>query len=102
MELDDNSQINDEQRRLAETKKLVLQPMHPNITPENTANPNDTSSINTQPIANIASDTEQNSAPIKPAKTTSTSNKKHTAIFASVILISAGLVFIVGLAIAYL
>lgn len=106
MEFDNNTQINDEQRHLAEAKKLVLQPIHSNITPEETASPNDTSSINMQPIANIESDTEQNATLIQPAGTIDTlddkDNKKQTIILASATVVSAGLIFIVGIAIAYL
>ena len=106
MEFDNNTQINDEQRRLAEAKKLVLQPIHSDIAPESTANANDTSSINISPIANIESDTEQNATLIQPAGAIDTldkqDNKKQTIIFASATVISAGLIFAVGIAIAYL
>jgi hypothetical protein len=106
MEFDNNTQIDDERRRLAEAKKLVLQPIHSDIVPESTANANDTSSINISPIANIESDTEQNAAPIQPAGAIDIldkkDNKKQTIIFASATIASAGLIFAVGIAIAYL
>lgn len=60
MEFEKDTPISDEQRRLAETKKITLQPVHANITPDDISDSEIANShINGQPIANVHNDIEQ-------------------------------------------
>ena len=61
--------VSDEERRLAENKKLTLEPLHADIAPE----PPSDSEIATRhiiepAISNVANDIEQNEAPIQPSQ----------------------------------
>lgn len=60
MEFEKDAPISDEQRRLAETKKVTLQPVHEGVTPDDISDSQIANShINGQPIANTQNDTEQ-------------------------------------------
>lgn len=68
MEFDNNAPVSDDQRRLAESKKITLQPVHTDVQPDG---PADTEIVarhlNEPAIANIETDTEQNIAPLQPS-----------------------------------
>jgi hypothetical protein len=83
MEFDNNSPVSDDQRRLAETKRITLQPMHVDIAPEPIPEAEAAASYASQPMAaNIDIDTEQNASLIQPSKglvSNARSNSRHTA-----------------------
>lgn len=60
MEFEDNRPTSDADRRLAEAKKLTLQPLHTDIAPDA---PTDSEiaarHVNEPPIANVSTDTEE-------------------------------------------
>lgn len=68
MEFDDNKSTGDTERRLAESKKLTLQPIHDQIEVES---PNDdevaSRHLAEPPIKNASNDTEQDSSTIVPS-----------------------------------
>ncbi len=69
MEFEDNKPVSDEDRRLAEAKKLTLQPVHANIAPESISDSEIANRHVTEPaISNIASDTEQAAPQVMPTK----------------------------------
>jgi hypothetical protein len=68
MEFDNNTPVSDEQRRLAESKQITLQPVHADIQPEDQSDSEiATRHINEPAIANIENDTEQNKEPLRPS-----------------------------------
>jgi hypothetical protein len=68
MELDTNSPVSDEQRRLAESKKLTLQPVHSEVIPEDLPDAEIAARHMNEPaIANAKNDTEQDVAVIQPS-----------------------------------
>jgi hypothetical protein len=68
MEFEKNtSQVSDEQRRLAETKKLTLRPIHEDIAPEDMPDSQLVASHLTGPaLQNAPNDMEQSSRPLQP------------------------------------
>lgn len=72
MEFDDNTNstpITDEQRRLAATKKVTLQPVHGDVSPAGQTDAEIAAHHLASPaIANVPNDTEQNKRPIMPSK----------------------------------
>jgi hypothetical protein len=69
MELNNNSPVSDEQRRLAEAKKVTLQPLHADIRPEDRPDAEIVAQhMHETPLANIPSDTEQDTMPVQPSK----------------------------------
>lgn len=63
--------ITDEDRRLAESKKLTLNPIHNRITSDDVPDEQiATNHLVNPPIANAPNDTEQDSQPIKPVSGT--------------------------------
>ena len=61
--------ITDEQRRLAESKKLTLDPIHTRVVTDDVPDEQlATNHLVSPPIANVPNDTEQNSQPIQPAQ----------------------------------
>lgn len=64
MEFDNNSPVSDEQRRLAETKRVTLQPIHANVEPEATPDAEIAAHASEPPVGNITIDTEQNNKPL--------------------------------------
>lgn len=69
MENDNNSPVSDEQRRLAEAKKVTLQPLHADIQPEDQPDAEIVAQhMHETPLANIPSDTEQDTLPVQPSK----------------------------------
>lgn len=86
MEFDNNSSVSDDQRRLAETKRITLQPMHADIAPEPTPEAEIAADYATRPMAaNIGIDTEQNASLIQPSRgftgnaQSNNSSSRHTA-----------------------
>lgn len=68
MEFDNNAPVTDDQRRLAESKKLTLQPVHTDVQPDAPADAEiATSHLNEPAIANVETDTEQNVAAVQPS-----------------------------------
>lgn|GEM_PF-1443945 len=72
MEFDkDTASVSDEQRRSAETKKLTLEPIHGDVTPEETPDSEVVAQHLTGPaIQNAPNDIEQGRQPIQPAPQT--------------------------------
>jgi hypothetical protein len=69
MEFDHDTPANDEQRRLAEAKKITLQPIHADIQPDETRDSEIAAHHLASPaIANIPNDIEQDTVPIQPSK----------------------------------
>jgi hypothetical protein len=68
MEFDNNAPVSDDQRRLAESKKITLQPVHTDVQPDDLADTEIAARhLNEPAIANVETDTEQNSAPMQPS-----------------------------------
>ena len=68
MEFDNNTPVSDEQRRLAESKKITVNPVHSDIQPEElSASEIAAHHLNAPAIANIENDTEQNKASVQPS-----------------------------------
>ena len=68
MEFDNNTPVSDEQRRLAESKKITVTPVHSDIRPEDlSASEIVAQHLNAPAIANVENDTEQNKAPVQPS-----------------------------------
>jgi len=69
MEFEKNAPVSDEQRHLAEAKKVTLQPVHANVTPDALSDSEVAArTLNNQPIGNVNNDVEQNAPLIRPAK----------------------------------
>lgn len=69
MELDNHSPVSDEQRRLAEAKKVTLQPLHTDIQPEDRPDAEIVAQhMRETPLANIPNDIEQDTVPVQPSK----------------------------------
>lgn len=70
MELETNTPLPDEARLLAQSKKLTLEPVHANVTADDTPDAVVVGQHLAQgAIANIDADTEQNASPIVAADT---------------------------------
>ena len=71
-QFDDNTPqrpISDEQRRLAETKKITLQPIHGDVEPESPSDAEIASRNAAAPaLANTGSDIEQDASLVEPSK----------------------------------
>lgn len=105
MEFDNNAKpASDEDRRLAETKKLTVQPIHTHVEPEAISDSVIASQhINGTPIANVRTDVEQETPPIVPsqeilesiasARTDHSSSHTKGLVIAAIIVVA---VFIVG------
>lgn len=100
MEFDNNSPVSDDQRRLAETKRITLQPMHIDVTPEPVPESEIAANYAARPMAaNVDIDTEQNVSLIQPSKGLTGSaerySSRHTAtkivaVISAVTLICVG------------
>lgn len=102
MEFDNNaSPVNDEQRRLAESKKLTLEPLHADISPEAVSDSEIATRHLLEPaVGNVANDTEQNTVPIQPSKSTldapSPSSEHKKPLYVTVTLSIALVVVVAG------
>jgi hypothetical protein len=71
MEFEKDAPVSDEQRRLAEAKKITVQPAHTNIVPEDISDSEIANQhINGQPIGNVRNDIEQDMPTLRPADDT--------------------------------
>jgi hypothetical protein len=69
MELDTKSPVSDDERRLAESKKLTLEPVHADVGPDDLPDAEIAARhINEPAIANLENDTEQTAAVVQPSK----------------------------------
>jgi len=75
MEFEKNAPVSDEQRHLAEAKRITLQPAHTNVAPEDISDSEIARRhINGQPIGNVSNDIEQNASTLQQADDTTESN----------------------------
>lgn len=103
MEFNNNSPVSDEQRRLAEAKKVTVQPLHADIRPEDQPDAEIVAQhMHEPPIANIPSDTEQDTMPVQPSKELLERKEAKKPARTSVILAVTLPVAIVALITAYL
>lgn len=73
MELDNNAQTPapDDAKRLAEAKRVTIQPLHPEVAPEELPDSQVAAEQDNSPtIGNVAGDIEQNASPVPPARDT--------------------------------
>jgi hypothetical protein len=96
MEFDNNAPVTDDQRRLAESKKLTLQPVHSDVEPDAPADAEIAARhLNEPAIANVETDTEQNVAAVQPSSglLADTKDEKHsngsTVAYVSIAALSA-------------
>ena len=69
MEFDKNTPASEEDRRLAEAKKLTLEPLHSDIAPEPEPDAEIVARhLNDGALANVPNDTEQASNAVQPSK----------------------------------
>jgi hypothetical protein len=67
MEFETNTPINDDQRRLAEAKRLSLEPLDPSLHPDEVSEDYTVAKHLREPaIANVPNDVEQNTAAVQP------------------------------------
>lgn len=70
--------VTDEDRRLAESKKLTLDPIHTRVVANDVSDEQiATNHLVNPPIANAPNDTEQNSRPIQPSAGSLHNQTKH-------------------------
>ena len=68
MEFDNTTPVSDEQRRLAESKKITLQPLHEDTKAEDIPDAEIAARHLSEPaIANSTTETEQNTTPLQPS-----------------------------------
>ncbi|HTJ73255.1 MAG TPA: hypothetical protein VL481_01520, partial [Verrucomicrobiae bacterium] len=68
MEFDNNTPASDEQRRLAEAKKITIQTVHTDIQPDDLPDTEIATRHVLEPaIPNVSTDVEQNTTPIAPS-----------------------------------
>jgi hypothetical protein len=96
MEFDKDKPVSDEERRLAEAKKVTVQPIHTNITPDDISDSEIAAShINGQPIANPPNDIEQDTPPVRHLDSTESQadpkTRKQALSLIAVTLVVAGL-----------
>jgi hypothetical protein len=100
MEFENNRPVSDEERRLAEAKKLTLQPVHSDIVPDAPQDAEIATRHLLEPaIANVASDTEESTTRVMPTKSllnTQQSAKPQT--YKLVIGLTVGTVLFAGMA----
>lgn len=100
MEFEDKRPTSDEDRRLAEAKKLILQPIHGDITPDA---PQDSEiaarHIIEPPIGNVINDTEESTSQIIPTQSLlDTRQATKPQMYKLIIGLTAGVVVFAGLA----
>lgn len=80
MEFDTTTSVSDEQRRLAEAKKITVQPVHSGLQPDDLPDAEIATRHILEPaIPNVDSDIEQNVAPIRPSKSVLNGTKAVSA-----------------------
>jgi hypothetical protein len=101
MEFENNSPVSDEDRRLAEAKKLTLQPIHTDVIPDEISDSEiATAHIIAPTLGNASNDTEDATTRVMPTKSLlgSQSQTKPQA-YKLMIGIIGGIVIFTGLAI---
>jgi hypothetical protein len=69
MEFEDNRPVSDDDRRLAEAKKLTLQPIHLDVVPDDPADSLIAARHLTEPaIGNVLNDTEESTTRVLPTR----------------------------------
>jgi len=107
MEFDNqNTPVSDDQRRLAESKKLTLQPVHGDVAPEETPDSEIAAHHLSDPaIANVTNDTEQTASLVQPSKgllaehPAESARKKRSPL--PVVIVAAVVVTCAGIAAAF-
>jgi hypothetical protein len=80
MEFEKDAPVSDEQRHLAEAKKIAVQPAHANIVPEDISDSEIANQhINGQPIGNIHTDIEQDAPTLDQADDTTHATTPDTS-----------------------
>jgi len=100
MEFEKNAPVSDEARRLAETKKVTLKPIHGNVAPEELSDSVVAAQhINGQPIANVGHESEQNTPLVQPSKEilAIVPSEKKTNVFGLLALVAGLLVAATGI-----
>jgi len=104
MEFDNNAPVSDEQRKLAEAKRVTLQPIHTDIAPD--PRPDAEIAANhlvEPPVANTSNDTEQETRPIEPSASIHQVNAARSkSQLPRIALIVASFLILVVLAILYM
>lgn len=79
MEFEKDAPVSDEQRRLAETKKITLQPTHADVVPEDISDSEIANQhINGQPTGNVHKDIEQEAPLLGHADHTTNTSPSQT------------------------
>jgi hypothetical protein len=101
MEFESSRPVSDEDRRLAEAKKLVLQPIHLDVVPDDLADSLIAARHLTEPaIGNALNDTEESTTRILPTKSFATTRPlSKIQSYKLIIGISAGALIFSGLAV---
>ena len=103
MELETNTPISNDARLLAQAKKLTLEPVHADITPEETPDSVIVANhLRDSAVANVSNDVEQDAPLITPVDADSTAEEAHHStklylLTATGILALAVIIFIVVL-----
>jgi hypothetical protein len=103
MEFEKNAPVSDEARRLAETKKVTLKPIHGDVAPEELSDSVVAAQhINGQPIANVGHASEQNTPLVQPSKEilAIVPPEKKTGVFGLLALVAGLLIAATGIIIA--
>lgn len=101
MEFEDNRPTSDDDRRLAEAKKLTLQPIHMDVAPDDPADSLIAARHLTEPaIGNILNDTEESTTRILPTKSLAVARPlAKLQSYKLIIGVSAGAIIFSGLAV---
>jgi hypothetical protein len=102
MEFDNNTAVSDEQRRLAEAKKITIQPVHTDIQPDDLPDAEIATRHVLEPaIPNIESDTEQNTMPLQPSGSVLKGNQAASAqrrvVTATIVAVLVGGIALTGI-----
>jgi len=98
-----NPEISEDARRLAQTKKITLLPMHSNITPEEVPEAEIAARYTSgKPVENVPGDVEQKASPIQPSrelleKMPDQQRSRTTRVFISAIAIAMGATMLIAL-----
>lgn len=100
MEFDNTTTpVRDEQRRLAESKKITLQPVHDNIQPEDTPDSEIASRHLADPLIsnNSVGDSEDSSSAVQPSKGVLSAHDDRAAMRITAIATGSVIVITVGI-----
>jgi len=94
MEFDNNTPISDEQRKLAKAKRIILQPLHRDISPEPRPDSEIAAHHLVEPaVPNVSNDTEQAADVIEPSSRLRQSNVTHKTTNYTVKIIAVAAAF---------